>query len=63
MLYRLGEDSPLLNGGGHFVAPNAAVIGRVTLEANSSVWFSCVLRGGTHVEHNKSNAHRRSTLL
>ena len=45
MLYRLGEDSPVLEGGGHFVAPNAAVVGKVTLRKNSSVWFSCVLRG------------------
>ena len=40
-----------LEGEGHFVAPNAAVIGDVTLQANSSVWFSCVLRGdGDHIE-------------
>ncbi|WP_439107766.1 gamma carbonic anhydrase family protein [Congregibacter sp.] len=45
MLYKLGEESPVLEGGGHFVAPNAAVIGRVTLRDKSSVWFSCVLRG------------------
>ena len=47
MLYRLGDAVPTLLGSGHFVAPNAAVIGRVTLHANSSVWFSCVLRGDT----------------
>lgn len=45
MLYKLGELSPTLEGEGHFVAPNAAVIGQVTLRSNSSVWFSCVLRG------------------
>jgi carbonic anhydrase/acetyltransferase-like protein (isoleucine patch superfamily) len=45
MLYRLGEEQPQLQGEGHFIAPTAAVIGRVVLEANSSVWFSCVLRG------------------
>ena len=47
MQYRLGEDAPRLVGDGHFIAPNAAVIGRVTLESRSSVWFSCVLRGDT----------------
>jgi carbonic anhydrase/acetyltransferase-like protein (isoleucine patch superfamily) len=47
MLYRLGEESPRLEGDGHFIAPNAAVIGRVTLQARTSVWFSCVLRGDT----------------
>lgn len=45
MLYSLGETRPQLIGEGHFVAPNAAVIGRVTLHAKASVWFSCVLRG------------------
>lgn len=44
MLYSLGEFSPQLVGDGHFIAPSAAVIGRVTLAARSSVWFSCVLR-------------------
>lgn len=47
MLYTLGDESPRLVGSGHFIAPNAAVIGRVTLQAGSSVWFSCVLRGDT----------------
>lgn len=28
-----------------FVAPNATIIGDVHIEAGSSVWFSCVLRG------------------
>jgi len=45
MKYSLGDDSVTLIGEGHFIAPNAAVIGRVTLHENSSVWFSCVLRG------------------
>ena len=45
MLYALGDSHPTLLGDGHLVAPNAAVIGRVTLHDNASVWFSCVLRG------------------
>jgi carbonic anhydrase/acetyltransferase-like protein (isoleucine patch superfamily) len=45
MQYRLGEHRPILSGDGHYIAPNAAVIGRVTLRAGASVWFSCVLRG------------------
>jgi carbonic anhydrase/acetyltransferase-like protein (isoleucine patch superfamily) len=28
-----------------FVAPNATVLGDVTLGAHSSVWYGCVLRG------------------
>lgn len=45
MLYQLCEHRPELLGEGHFVAPNAAVIGQVTLHPGTSVWFSCVLRG------------------
>ena len=28
-----------------FVAPNAAIIGNVTIGAGASIWFNCVLRG------------------
>lgn len=45
MKYALGDSSPELLGEGHFIAPNAAVIGKVTLHDKASVWFSCVLRG------------------
>ena len=45
MKYSLGDKQVKLVGEGHFIAPNAAVIGDVTLHENSSVWFSCVLRG------------------
>ena len=45
MLYSLGDKRVTLVGSGHFIAPNAAVIGLVTLHENSSVWFNCVLRG------------------
>jgi carbonic anhydrase/acetyltransferase-like protein (isoleucine patch superfamily) len=45
MKYSLGHTKVKLVGEGHFIAPNAAVIGNVTLHENSSVWFSCVLRG------------------
>lgn len=45
MKYTLGEKKVELVGSGHFIAPNAAVIGDVTLHENVSVWFSCVLRG------------------
>ncbi len=31
-----------------FVAPGARIIGDVTLGANSSVWYNCVLRGDIH---------------
>ncbi len=45
MKYSLGGKAPRLVGEGHFIAPNAAVIGDVILHPNSSVWFSCTLRG------------------
>jgi len=45
MKYSLGHLRVKLLGEGHFIAPNAAVIGDVTLHENASVWFSCTLRG------------------
>ena len=45
MLYQIDDKSPVLEGEGHFVAPTAAVIGDVVLGAESSVWFSVVIRG------------------
>ena len=45
MKYSLGDKRVTLVGEGHFIAPNAVVIGDVILHENASVWFSCVLRG------------------
>ncbi|MGH8852383.1 MAG: gamma carbonic anhydrase family protein [Casimicrobiaceae bacterium] len=45
MLYALGSRTVQLRGGGHYVAPNATVIGDVVLESESSVWFNVVIRG------------------
>ncbi|MDO8862013.1 gamma carbonic anhydrase family protein [Haliea sp. E1-2-M8] len=45
MKYSLDGQAVTLVGSGQFIAPNAAVIGNVTLHERSSVWFSCVLRG------------------
>ncbi|MBD1135955.1 gamma carbonic anhydrase family protein, partial [Pelagibacterales bacterium SAG-MED47] len=33
------------NSGENWVAPNATIIGDVTLEKNTSIWFNAVLRG------------------
>ena len=44
MFYDL-EDKKLKNSGENWVAPNATIIGDVTLEKNSSIWFNAVLRG------------------
>lgn len=45
MLYALGTQTPETASGEYFVAPNAAVIGRVRLGRGASVWFGAVLRG------------------
>jgi len=45
VIYTLDEHEPVFEGEHHFVAPNATLIGRVRLKANSSVWFNAVLRG------------------
>ncbi len=45
MICALGERRPVLEGSGHYVAPNATVIGSVVLGDAASVWFNAVLRG------------------
>lgn len=45
-LYALGDDQPQLpEDGSAWVAPDAALIGKVVLKRNASVWFNAVLRG------------------
>ena len=44
MFYDLKDKKPK-NSGENWVAPNAVVIGDVTLEKNTSIWFNAVLRG------------------
>lgn len=44
MLYALDDVTPTLAGDA-WVAPGARLIGRIVLEAGSSVWFNAVLRG------------------
>jgi carbonic anhydrase/acetyltransferase-like protein (isoleucine patch superfamily) len=43
-IYRLGDDLPIVDRDA-FVAPNAAVVGKVQLLKGSSVWFGATLRG------------------
>jgi carbonic anhydrase/acetyltransferase-like protein (isoleucine patch superfamily) len=45
VLYDLGEHRVQTAGEAFFVAPSAAVIGRVFLGRHANVWFSAVLRG------------------
>lgn len=45
-VYNLGEVAPELpNEDEYWIAPNAAVVGRVILRRNASVWFGATLRG------------------
>lgn len=46
MIHSIDGITPVLKGD-NFVADNATLIGRVTLEPLASVWFNCVLRGDT----------------
>jgi carbonic anhydrase/acetyltransferase-like protein (isoleucine patch superfamily) len=46
MIYELDGQKPELPGEGQYwIAPNATVIGKVRLRAESSIWFGAVLRG------------------
>ena len=45
-VYALGDKTPNLPASGNFwVAPDAQVIGNVTMLENASVWFNAVIRG------------------
>jgi carbonic anhydrase/acetyltransferase-like protein (isoleucine patch superfamily) len=43
-IYQLGEIAPEIDASA-FVAESATLIGKVTLEANASVWYGATLRG------------------
>jgi carbonic anhydrase/acetyltransferase-like protein (isoleucine patch superfamily) len=43
-IYQLGEHAPEIDASA-YVAENATLIGKVTLEANASVWFGVTIRG------------------
>ena len=44
MFYNL-ENKKIKNLGENWIAPNASIIGDVTLEKNTSIWFNATLRG------------------
>jgi len=48
MIYQLGARKPTFKGD-YYVAPNAAVIGSVVMEPNSSVWWNVTIRGDNDV--------------
>jgi carbonic anhydrase/acetyltransferase-like protein (isoleucine patch superfamily) len=41
----LGDRQPVIEGSGHFIAPNATILGSVRIKAGASIWFNAVLRG------------------
>ena len=43
-LYAIGERRVVLRGAHHYIAPDASVIGSVTLENEANVWFNVVIR-------------------
>lgn len=45
MHYSLGSDKPCIKGVPAYIAPNATLVGRVTVHQDTSVWFNAVLRG------------------
>ena len=44
MIYQIDKSKPVYNET-NFIAPNAIVIGNVTIEENASIWFNVVIRG------------------
>lgn len=44
MIFSLQDRRVQLNGGPHFIAHNATVIGSVTLQADVSIWYNVVIR-------------------
>ena len=43
-IYQLGDDAPEIDASA-FIAESATLIGKVTVEANASVWFGVTIRG------------------
>ena len=43
-LYSIGERRVALRGTHHYIAPDASVIGSVTLEQDANIWFKVVIR-------------------
>jgi len=43
-IYQLGDDAPAIDASA-YIAESASLIGKVTVEANASVWFGVTIRG------------------
>ena len=64
MKYALGEHKVTTAEDDYWIAPNASVIGKVTLEAGANIWFGAVLRGDNDpiVIGSGSNVQENSVL-
>lgn len=49
MIYKLENRAVQLNGGPHFIASNATLVGSVILQPNASIWFNVVIRADNDV--------------
>lgn len=49
VLYALNGERPLVDSNDVYIAPNAAVIGRVKIAQGASIWFGATLRGDTEL--------------
>jgi carbonic anhydrase/acetyltransferase-like protein (isoleucine patch superfamily) len=57
MIYSIGERKVDMRGDNIFIAPNAIVIGSVTLKNNVGIWWSAVVRadiGDIHIGENSN---------
>ena len=65
MIYSLGDKQLNKDNLDFWVAPNAVVIGDVSLKKNASVWFGSVLRGDNDpiILGENSNIQDNSCLL
>ena len=43
-IFSIGARVPRLNGGGHYIAHDATLVGDITLEKDVNVWFQVVIR-------------------
>jgi len=49
--FSLDTDNPQVSTVGTFVAPDAALIGRVRVDDRASIWFKAILRGDNELIH------------
>jgi carbonic anhydrase/acetyltransferase-like protein (isoleucine patch superfamily) len=43
-IFSIGDRSPVFRGARHFIAPDATLVGSISLDNDASVWFNVVIR-------------------